>query len=306
VSITYTDIPGTFADGTPYSLRVPNYQINSLAYGELASDVTFSPRVANQMIGLGLLEAINEETILSFADPADANGDGVSGRPNYVWDAFNNRINLGRFGWKANQPHLLQQTAGAFNGDMGISTSLFNHQSCTDLQPDCMALPTGGAPEVPDEEVLLVAFYSSSLAVPAQRTPDAPLVQQGAAVFEAAQCSACHIPEVTTGIHATSPQLSNQTIHPFTDLLLHDMGIELGDGQADFQATGTEWRTPPLWGVGLFETVNGHTYFLHDGRARDLSEAILWHGGEGATSRDIYLNLSAPDREALLAFLKSL
>ncbi len=306
IIISYAEIAGTFADGTPYSLRQPTYTIANLNYGDLAGDVTFSPRVATQMIGLGFLEAVSEETLLRFADPADANGDGISGRPNYVWDAYNNRLALGRFGWKANQPHLIQQTAGAYNGDMGISTSLFAHQPCTTSQAACAAFSTGSSPEVSDEEVLLVVFYSSTLAVPDQRNADDPLVQQGEQIFGAAQCSSCHVPEMVTGIHATIPQLSNQTIQPYTDLLLHDMGEGLADGQTDFQATGSEWRTPPLWGIGLFETVNGHTYYLHDGRARNLTEAILWHGGEAEASRNYFLNLSAAEREALLAFLQSL
>ncbi len=306
IVITYRDINGTFADGTPYTLRQPVYTLENMAYGPLADGITFSPRVANQMIGLGLLEAIDEATILSFADPNDSNGDGISGRPNYVWDEYNNQTAIGRFGWKANQPNLIQQTAGAYNGDMGISTSLFPHQPCTEAQTNCATLPTGGAPEVSDEHVLLVAFYSSTLSVPAQRNYNDSQVQRGEQIFNEAQCSACHVSQVTTGLHTSIPQLSNQTIRPFTDLLLHDMGENLADGQSDFQATGSEWRTPPLWGIGLIETINGHTTYLHDGRARDLTEAILWHGGEGSASRDYFLTMSAEDREALLAFLRSL
>lgn len=306
VVISYAEMPGTFADGTPYSLRMPTYTITNMPYGDLQADVTFSPRVANQMIGLGLLEAIPESTLLSYTDPNDANGDGVSGRPNYVWDYYNNRLAIGRFGWKSNQPHLIQQTAGAFNGDMGISTSLFNSQPCMEVQTACYIMPAGGSPEISDEFLQQVVFYSSTLAVPAQRSTHSEQVRQGESVFVAAQCNACHVMEVNTGIHPTIPQLSNQTIRPFTDLLLHDMGEGLADGQSDYQATGSEWRTPPLWGIGLFETVNGHTYYLHDGRARNLTEAILWHGGEAAASRDYFINLSEEAREALLAFLNSL
>jgi CxxC motif-containing protein (DUF1111 family) len=306
ILIEYTEIPGTFADGTAYSLRQPGYTIQGLPYGALAEDITFSPRVANQMIGLGLLEAISEETLLGFADPNDADGDGISGRPNTVWDVRENRFVLGRFGWKANQPNLIQQTAGAYNGDMGITTSLFPDQPCTESQAACLNMATGGDPEISDEEVLLVALYAGSLAVPAQRNADDPLVQGGEQIFMQAQCSSCHIPQMETGIHPSIPQLSNQTIRPFTDLLLHDMGEGLADGQMDFQATGSEWRTPPLWGIGLFETVNGHTYYLHDGRARDLTEAILWHGGEAEEARQYFLNLNATQRAMLIAFLESL
>jgi len=306
IAIEYTEVSGTFADGTPYSLRAPSYRIEGLSDGALADGITYSPRVGNQIYGLGLLEAISEDTILAVADPNDSNGDGISGKPNYVWDFFNNQLALGYFGWKANQPHLLQQTAGAFNGDMGLTTSIFMGNPCTAAQVDCLGLPNGGTPEVTNEVLQKVAFYTQTLGVPAQRNTTSPQFQSGEALFVQAQCSTCHLPQVTTGIHPTVPQLSNQTIAPFTDLLLHDMGEGLADGQLDFQASGSEWRTAPLWGIGLFETVNGHTYYLHDGRARNLSEAILWHGGEAQASRDAFIGMSATDREALLTYLASI
>ena len=306
ISIEYTEVAGTFADGTPYSLRVPSYRLDGLSDGALADGVTFSPRVGNQVYGLGLLEAISEDTILATADPNDSDGDGISGKPNYVWDFFNNRLALGYFGWKANQPHLLQQSAGAFSGDLGLTTSIFMGNPCTAAQVDCLGLSDGGSPEVTDEILQKVAFYTQTLGVPAQRNTTAPQFQTGEALFVQAQCSTCHLPQVTTGIHPTVPQLSNQTIAPFTDLLLHDMGEGLADGQLDYQASGSEWRTAPLWGIGLFETVNGHTYYLHDGRARNLSEAILWHGGEAQASRDAFIGMSATDREALLTYLASI
>lgn len=304
MAITYVEITGTFADGTPYRLRQPVYNIANLGYGPMDDAVTFSPRVANQMIGLGLLEAVDAATIWSLADENDANGDGISGRPNLVWDAINQQLTLGRFGWKANQPNLLQQTAGAFNGDMGITTSVFPNQPCTAGQAACDS--AASAPELGDEDLAAVVFYSSSLSIPAQRNADDPTVQWGEDLFEAAQCSSCHIPQMTTGTHPTIPQLSNQTIRPYTDLLLHDMGDGLADGQSDFLASGYEWRTPPLWGIGLFETVNGHTYYLHDGRARNLTEAILWHGGEAQASQQAFIQMSAEERAALIAFLESL
>ena len=306
ISIEYTEVAGTFADGTPYSLHVPSYRLDGLSDGALADGVTFSPRVGNQVYGLGLLEAISEDTILATADPNDSDGDGISGKPNYVWDFFNNRLALGYFGWKANQPHLLQQSAGAFSGDLGLTTSIFMGNPCTAAQVDCLGLSDGGSPEVTDEILQKVAFYTQTLGVPAQRNTTAPQFQTGEALFVQAQCSTCHLPQVTTGIHPTVPQLSNQTIAPFTDLLLHDMGEGLADGQLDYQASGSEWRTAPLWGIGLFETVNGHTYYLHDGRARNLSEAILWHGGEAQASRDAFIGMSATDREALLTYLASI
>lgn len=304
--IRYESITGTFSDGTLYELRDPMYSFENLAYGEMHPEVMTSPRVANQMIGLGLLEAIAEDTLLALADPNDRDKDGISGRPNYVWDYYNNQLAIGRFGWKANQPHLLQQSAGAFNGDIGITTSLFPHQNCSPVQDDCLNAMNGGDLEIDDDDLLKVVLYASSLAVPAQRNFEDEQVIQGEDIFTDLKCNACHTMTLETGIHPTIPALSNQIIHPFTDLLLHDMGEGLADNRPDFQATGTEWRTPPLWGIGLFETVNGHTYYLHDGRARNLIEAILWHGGEAEVSRDGFKELSLADREALIAFLKSL
>lgn len=300
--IEYTEIDGEFADGTPYSLRQPTYHLGNLAYGDLHTEFLMSPRVANQMIGLGLLEAIPEATLLALADPNDADGDGISGRPNYVWDHYNNQQSIGRFGWKANQPHLLQQTAAAFNGDMGITTSLFPAQNCTSVQETCAEAINGGSPEISDDDLLKVVLYTQTLAVPAQRDADDPQVLQGAILFEELNCSGCHIPVLETGIHPQVATLSNQTIHPYTDLLLHDMGDGLADGRPDFEATGNEWRTPPLWG----ETVNDHTYYLHDGRARNLTEAILWHGGEAEAPRDAFIQLNADERAALIRFLESL
>lgn len=306
IKIEYTEIEGEFADGEAYSLRQPSYTITDLAYGELHPEAMFSPRVANQMIGLGLLEAIPESTLLALADPNDADNDGISGRPNYVWDAYNKRMAVGRFGWKANQPHLLQQVAGAFLGDMGITTGLFSENNCASAQEACQTVPNGGEPEIADDDLLKVLLYSSSLAVPARRDWDDETVLRGKQIFMEAQCSSCHVPKHETGIHLTIPALSNQTIYPYTDLLLHDMGEGLADNRPDFQATGSEWRTPPLWGIGLFETVNGHTNYLHDGRARNLMEAVLWHGGEAENAKTYILGLAKEDRTALLRFLESL
>lgn len=304
--VEYTEVLGEFADGTPYSLRQPFIRLENMTYGELHPEVMLSPRVANQVIGLGLLEAISETTLLALADPTDRDGDGISGRPNYVWDYYNNQQTIGRFGWKANQPHLLQQTAAAFNGDIGITTSLFPLQNCVTGQVDCLNAIDGGMPEISDDDLLKVVLYMQTIAVPAQRNPDDPQVQQGYQLFLDADCNSCHIETLETGIHPSVPALSHQTIYPYTDLLLHDMGEGLADGAPDYEATGQEWRTPPLWGIGLFETVNGHTNYLHDGRARNLMEAILWHGGEAEASRDTFINMTAEERDALLAFLRSL
>ncbi len=306
LSITYEETPFTLPDGAVVNLRRPIYSFTNLAYGDMHPETLVSPRIANQMIGVGLLEAVPEETILALADPDDADGDGISGRPNLVWDALNGEQALGRFGWKANEPSVLQQTAGAFLGDIGITTPLFTQENCTDAAPDCRTAVTGGAPEIDPDDFLKVVLYASALAVPARRDWDDPTVLQGKALFNETGCTACHTPLLATGEHPTIPALSHQTIRPYTDLLLHDMGEGLADGRPDFQASGSEWRTPPLWGIGLIETVNGHTTFLHDGRARNLLEAILWHGGEAEAARDAFTRLSSAEREALLRFLNSL
>jgi CxxC motif-containing protein (DUF1111 family) len=304
--VTYTEIKGTFADGTPYTLRKPKYEFVELQYGPMAKNVLFSPRVAPPVHGLGLLEAVLEKTILSFADPDDKDGDGISGRPNMVWDVQKKKTVLGRFGWKANQPSLMQQNAGAFAGDIGITSPLFPTPNCTDKQEKCKKAMDGGKPELPMEKLVLVTRYTQTLAVPARRDWDNPKVLQGKELFKQAKCASCHIPKMTTGVLKDVPEVSNQVIRPYTDLLLHDMGPELADNRPDFQATGREWRTPPLWGIGLVQNVNRHTLFLHDGRARNLSEAILWHGGEGKASKEAYLKMTKEQREALLAFLNSL
>jgi CxxC motif-containing protein (DUF1111 family) len=306
IQLEYGETVGTLADGSSYSLRTPSYRLRELGYGDLAPDVLVSPRVAPQVIGMGLLEAVPEEVILAGADPGDENGDGISGRPNRVWDQAVGGMALGRFGWKANQPSVRQQVAGAFAGDMGITTSLFPAEECTETQEPCRAAPSGGAPEISDEDLDKVVLYASSLAVPALRDPEDAEVARGARIFGEIGCAACHTSTLVTGSHPTIPALSGQTIHPYTDLLLHDMGAGLADGRPDFEASGSEWRTPPLWGIGLVPTVNRHAYYLHDGRARGVTEAILWHGGEGQASRDRFAALSSDARAALLRFLESL
>ena len=304
-TILYQEIPGLFEDGETYTLRKPTYQFRELNFGPMHPDTMVSPRVAPVVVGMGLLEAIPEVVILAAADPGDADGDGISGRVNMVWDERKGGVSLGRFGWKANQPSVEQQTAGAFLGDLGVTSGLFPEENCTTPQEDCMAAPNGGSPEIGVERLADVVMYTQTLAVPAMRDIGDPQVQQGADLFVQAGCAVCHTPQYTTGPHEIEA-LSNQTIYPYTDLLLHDMGPELADGRPDFDADGQEWRTPPLWGIGLVETVNGHTMLLHDGRARNLAEAILWHGGEGAASRDVFKAFTKEEREALIRFLESL
>ena len=308
-SVSYEDVQGQFDDGETFVLRRPRYTFSDLAFGPMTPDMMFSPRVAPPTFGLGLLQAVSEATVLEHADEDDRDADGVSGRPNYVWDARVGRNTLGRFGWKANQPTIEQQSAGAFLGDIGITSSLNATENCPPAQMACAQAKSGGTPDMPeltDEKLQAMVVYGMGLAVPARRDWTLSQVRRGEALFARSGCAACHLPKVETGTLEGYPELSGQTIRPFTDLLLHDMGTELADGRPDFLASGNEWRTPPLWGLGLLSIVNRHTYLLHDGRARNVSEAILWHAGEGAKARDAFRTLPRDDREALLAFLGSL
>ncbi len=303
------ELPG----GESVSLRVPTYSLTELAYGPASPDLMISPRVAPPMIGLGLLEAVPEEQILANADSDDARKDGISGKPNRVWSREHGNVMLGRFGWKAGVPTIAQQAAEAFAGDIGLATTMMPYPSgdCTEKEKTCLDAPNGNSPkyqnvEVGDELFKLVAFYSQNLAVPARRKPDDSEVLKGKEVFYNIGCASCHQPKFVTGEVEGQPHLSHQLIWPYTDMLLHDMGEGLADGRPEGAATGSEWRTPPLWGIGLTETVSGHTLFLHDGRARNLTEAILWHGGEAEAARDRFAELSQADRDALLAFVNSL
>jgi CxxC motif-containing protein (DUF1111 family) len=311
--IAYKERQVVLADGETVSLREPTYTLADLAYGPMSPDIMLSPRVAPPMIGLGLLEAVPEDQILANAAPGDASREGVSGKANRVWSREHGKVMLGRFGWKAGVPTIAQQTAEAFSGDIGLSTVMIPHGSgdCTEKQEKCLEAPSGNSPkyqnvEVGDELFRLVTFYAQNLAVPARREPGDAQVLKGKAIFYAIGCASCHRPKFVTGEVPGQPHLSHQLIWPYSDLLLHDMGEGLADGRPEGEATGREWRTPPLWGIGLTETVSGHTLFLHDGRARNLTEAILWHGGEGEAARGKFAGLSKQDRDALLAFVNSL
>jgi CxxC motif-containing protein (DUF1111 family) len=306
--VTYTEQPGEYADGTEYSLRVPTYEIEDPAYGPLGADLSISPRLAPQVIGVGLLEAIPEADIEGAADPDDADGDGISGRVNRAWNPRTQQIELGRFGWKANVPTVESQVVGAFNGDVGITSTPLPDQPCTPTQTACNEAPDGGAPELTEDRLAAITFYSRTLAVPAMRDADDADVEEGAELFETFGCASCHTPEQRSGDLAAVgvEALADQTFFPYTDLLLHDMGEGLADGRPDFDATGTEWRTPPLWGLGLIEEVNGTRFLLHDGRARTIEEAILWHGGEAAAAAERFRTADADDRRLLLRFLEAL
>lgn len=306
VNITYSDVVVTFKDGEQVTLRKPNLTITNLNYGEMHPDTQFSARVAPPMIGLGLLEAIPEETILAMADPEDKNKDGISGKVNRVWDVQAEGFALGRFGWKAGQPNLMQQNAAAFNGDLGLTSSLFPVENCTENQTICNDLPHGGKPEVSEKILNFVEFYSQHLAVPIRRNTRDPQVQLGQAKFAEAGCQSCHAVNIKTAKNDRLPALSEQIIHPYSDMLLHDMGEGLADNRPEYLANGREWRTQPLWGLGYTKEVNGHTNLLHDGRARNVLEAVLWHGGEAKPAQENVLNMSKKEREALVAFLNSL
>ena len=310
VRVTYTPVPVRFKDGTEVELRKPVLQITQLGYGPMHPDTRFSARVAPPMIGLGLLEAIPEDAILANAAAQAKDNNGISGRPNQVWDDALQKTVMGRFGWKAGQPNLNQQNVHAFSGDMGLTTSLRPFDDCTDAQTACKQAPNGngpdGEPEVSGNILRLVLFYSRNLAVPARRGVNDAEVLAGKNLFFQAGCDSCHTPKYTTAANAAEPELANQVIRPYSDLLLHDMGDGLADNRTEFQASGRDWRTPPLWGIGLTQAVSGHTQFLHDGRARNLLEAVLWHGGEAQAAQQQVLSFNAEQRAALLAFLNSL
>ncbi|MEP5153658.1 di-heme oxidoredictase family protein [Planktotalea sp.] len=312
LDINYEEEVITLADGTEISLRHPTYRAANLGYGDLHPQAMLSPRVTPQMIGLGLLEAIPAADILANADPEDRDGDGISGRPNIVWSHVHDQPMLGRFGLKAGNPSILEQSAAAFSGDIGISSSLHpaGAGDCTAAQSDCQSATHGDADdrvfEIDDIGLDLVTFYSSNLAVPARRKVNDPQVLRGKEIFYTTGCIACHTPSFVTHRLEDQPEQSFQLIWPYTDMLLHNMGPDLADNRPEARASGQEWRTPPLWGIGMTEQVSGHTYFLHDGRARSLLEAVLWHGGEAQAQRDAVIDLPTADRDALIAYLESL
>ncbi|MDO5086446.1 MAG: di-heme oxidoredictase family protein [Comamonadaceae bacterium] len=328
VEIRTRPLRGRFADGTRYTLHQPLYRLTGLAYGPLAEGVMLSPRIAPQLPGVGLLEAIAEADILGNAAQQAAAPGPIKGQPNRVWDAVAQAERVGRFGWKANVATIAHQTAGAFLGDMGITSPVFPREACTPAQADCLAAPHGGGkrrgsegvtpaaqasaaqPEIDQATLDDVVFYQATLAPPARRQPADPQVLRGQALFHQAQCATCHRPSYVTQAppfpRLSSPKASGQTIWPYTDLLLHDMGPDLADGRPDFQASGRQWKTPPLWGIGLLRDVNGHQRLLHDGRANGVLEAILWHGGEAEDAKQQVLKMKRADRAALVKFVESL
>ena len=312
-NITLEPIEVALKGEATVTLQKPIYSIQDLGYGDMHPDVMTSPRVAPPMIGLGLLEAIHPGDIEAQADPNDKDGDGISGKISLVKHPKSGELIIGRFGWKASNPTVRAQSAGAFAGDIGIGTP--DHPApwgeCTDQQPSCRSMPHGeqarlGPTEAPDPIMELVTFYSENLAVPARRNVEDAVVLKGKDIFYKIGCTDCHTPKYVTRRDADNPAHAFQLIWPYTDMLLHDMGEDLADERPVGDANGREWRTPPLWGIGLTNTVSGHTRFLHDGRARNLLEAVLWHGGEAEQARNQVANLDPDDRAALIRFLESL
>ncbi len=313
IALSWEEHDVALAGGETATLRKPVLEIVDLADGPMAPGTMMSLRVANPMIGLGLLEAVHPADILARADPFDSDGDGIAGRASVVRDPATGEKVLGRFGWKASNPTIRAQSADAFFNDMGLSTALFpdGFGACTAAQAPCRAMPDGVQPhmgdtEVSDEMLDLVTFYAQNLAVPVRRDVDDPQVLAGKALFYGAGCPACHTPKYVTRRDAQNPAQRFQLIWPYTDMLLHDMGEGLADGRPVGVASGAHWRTPPLWGVGLTDAVNGHDFLLHDGRARGVLEAVLWHGGEAAAARERVVEMTPEERDALVRFVESL
>lgn len=305
ITVTREIITGEYPDGTLYELQKPIYTFTDSQFGSLAG-VETSPRVGTQTIGMGLINALPDSEILKFEDEFDADGDGISGRANYVWNVETQSATLGKYGWKANAPTLRQQVAAAFHGDMGLTNPLFTENNCPSPQQDCMDAPNGGEPEVTEDQLQRVVFYQATLSVPNRRNAEDENVLKGKVLFNELNCIGCHAINQKTSTSTITDLLSDITIRPYSDFLLHDMGDALADNRPDFMATGREWRTQPLWGIGLIDEVNNHTFLLHDGRARNIEEAILWHGGEAQNSKTKFMNLSVEERQQVIDFVNSL
>jgi len=304
VNINYTETAYSYADGSVASLRVPTYTLSN-PYIALPGGYMISPRMAPTVVGMGLLENIPESTILAYQSANAAVGGAIRGHVNYVYNPYSRQTEMGRFGVKANTSSLLVQVATAFQQDMGI-TSYVQPLKSVHGQAQWFSAPDTTGTDIADSILNAVTFYVRTLAVPARRNVTDAQVLRGQTLFTQLQCASCHIPTTYTGVNELLPVLSHQRIHPYTDLLVHDMGSALADNRPDYQATGTEWRTTPLWGIGLLEKTNGTPFYMHDGRARTLEEAILWHDGEAHNSKAAFTKLSKSDRSAVISFLQSL
>ena len=314
IYINWVENKFTYPDQHSVMLRSPQLDFQSLGYGPLGEDTLYSIRVAPTLHGMGLVSLIAEQDILDLSDEDDINQDGISGRANQVWDVEKQATAMGRFGLKSNKPTLKMIVAGAFTNDLGITNSLAPNQPCTDLQPSCLNIPNGNDKvdghkvpvELPDPLLELVVNFNRDLAPVERRNSKDKDVLAGRELFYQTGCNQCHNPRFVTQKSEQTPHLSEQIIWPYSDFLLHDMGPDLADGRPDFLATGNEWRTPPLWGVGLLSQVNGMATLLHDGRARTVEEAILWHGGEAESAKSRFVSLEKEDRERLIKFVNSL
>jgi len=309
LDLSYQPLTGTYPDGESYELQRPSYRLTDLAYGDMPARIKPSPRLAPNVFGAGLLDAISEEALLAQEDADDSDKDGISAKYNRVMDIRTGEQKPGRFGFKAKHPTLSQQVAAAFRDDIGITSRLFPEESCTPSQQSCLQsakLSEHTAEEIPDKLLSLVVTFNSLLGVPPMRNQGSERVAKGRSLFNQAGCHQCHTPSYTTASDYADASLANQTIWPYTDLALHDMGSELADGVIEGSANGREWRTAPLWGIGLQQKITGQQRFLHDGRARTIEEAILWHGGEANAAREKFKQLSKEQRQSLIFFVNSI
>jgi CxxC motif-containing protein (DUF1111 family) len=310
LQLSYQTTKGRYADGSEYELRKPSYHLTNLAYGEMASHIGLTPRFAPNIFGAGLLDAIDNKDLLAQEDISDSNDDGISAKYNRVPNVKTGVLEIGRFGLKANHPNLAQQIGAAFRNDIGITNSFFPTEACTEIQRNCIKtakLTTAkDSLEINDKLFSLVLTFNRLLGVPPARDLNGELQRKGREHFYLLGCQQCHQPSYQTDKNYPVTELANQRIWPYSDLALHDMGEGLADNVIDHKASGQEWRTAPLWGIGLQSTTTRRTEFLHDGRARSISEAILWHGGEAAPAQQKFIQLTRLERKELITFLQSI
>ena len=297
IQVSYSKIKGKYSDGVEYILQNPTYSLSDFQYGPLHKDTNIAPHIGLALIGLGAIEMIDEKEILANEDVDDNDGDGISGKVNWVYNPETNTTELGRFTWKAASSTVKHQSANAAHNDMGLSNPLFPKHNCTDKQEECKKAIEGRHDfDLPMERLDAITFYLQTLKIPSQRKSEN--FEEGKKIFSKLGCVKCHTPSYKIA--------DGNTIHPYSDFLLHDMGKELSDGHTMFKATAKEFRTPPLWGVGLYAKVSGYTALLHDGRARTIEEAILWHGGEATSQKEVFKALSKNERDSLVEFVKGI
>lgn len=306
VFVEYYSEEGRYGDGSTFRLRRPSYVFYDLKFGQLDQSTIISPRVPPIVAGLGILESISDKDILSLADINDADLDGISGKPNFVWSVSQNIEKLGRFGWKAEAVTLYEQVAQAAHRDLGLTSTLHPDQACPPVQKLCAdATIVSPKVEISDDRLRVITEYLRYLAPPDRLTNENKQVKRGERIFNDIGCSKCHAPLIKLGFSRLERK-DYSGVEPYTDLLLHDMGPDLADVNPNLGGNGREWRTPPLWGLGSIKLVNHHEFLMHDGRARGIAEAILWHGGEAKISREKFRLMEASGREDLLKFLGSL